>query len=493
MEEIAVRHRWSALLKSALALTAVASLLSGCADVVNGTPQLANAPNADIKVKGDSGSQFDTQVKNSLSDIFDFWKTEFPKVSGGKPFQPLKGGLYSVDGLKVALTKKVEGEAKNEACMHREPTFIVDNGAFCTLDDSISWDRAPSHLFAQLAQKYGPLMVALVFAHETGHAISYRLGIFDRKDLRTIDTESQADCAAGAWAAWALKGNAAHFRDVTPQKLDDALEGFLDGRDATPGTPDDISHGNGFDRLSAVADGIDKGAAYCFSDGYFASRTFTERPFATASEFQGGDNTPIGNILDPSAANPFVKDLNRFWEAAAKSIKKTFEPVKITEAEHPKCGSSATSEFGYCPDDNTVYYNTKFAAAAYNSLPTVEADPATGNVTLSENQPGDFALGVLFSIGWGMAVRHQLFGRPVDGKDALIAAVCYTGSYAKNVNVDPSTPGRFITLSPADLDEATSSMLAQVGKEEAFGARGSTGLNRIQAFVNGYRGGLSGC
>ena len=40
--------------------------------------------------------------KNSLSDVFDFWKGEFPKIDNGKAFAPLKGGLYSVDGLKVA-------------------------------------------------------------------------------------------------------------------------------------------------------------------------------------------------------------------------------------------------------------------------------------------------------------------------------------------------------------------------------------------------------
>jgi predicted metalloprotease len=488
-----VREHWSAPGKGVLAVLAAVGLLAGCAQVVDGAASVDNARNADIKVVGDSGGAFDTSVKNSLSDVFDFWKIEFPKIAGGKAFEPLKGGLYSVDGVKVAETKEVPTEAKAEACMAKSPTFIIDNGAFCTLDDSISWDRAPSHLFAQLAQKYGTLMVALVFAHEMGHAISYRLNIFKRSDLRTIDTESQADCAAGAWAAWALKGNAAHFRDFTPQKLDDALEGFLDGRDSTPGELDDISHGNGFDRLSAVADGIDKGASYCYSDGYFSSRTYTERPFRDQQEFEGGDNTPIADILTLDPQNSFVRDLNRFWEAAAKSIGKSFNPVKIAEADSPKCGSSAGSQFGYCPDDNTVYFNPKFAQEAYNSLPTVDFDSTTGDVTLRENQPGDFALGVMFSIAWGMAVRHQLFDRSLDGKDALLAAVCYTGSYAKNVNVPADTPGRIIVLSPADLDEATSSMLGQVGRPQAFGARGSTGLDRIQAFVKGYRGGLSVC
>jgi predicted metalloprotease len=489
-----VRTRWTTRVRVALAAVASVGLLAGCAQVVSGAASVGNAPNADLKVNGDSGGAFDTAVKNSLSDVFDFWRGEFPKVAGGKAFPPLKGGLYSVDGEKVAETKRVPSYAESEACMAKQPTFIIDNGAFCTLDDSISWDRAPEHLFAQLAKKYGDLMVALVFAHEVGHAISYRLGIFDRTDLRTIDTESQADCAAGAWAAWAIKGNAAHFRNVTPQKLDDALEGFLDGRDATPGTPDDISHGNGFDRLSAVADGIDKGATYCFSDGYFASRSFTERPFADEQEYQGGDNTPIEQMLKTSSDNFFVKDLNRFWTAKATSIDKTFKPVSIAEAAHPKCGAEeASSRFGYCPDDNTVYYDTGFAEQVYNSLPTVDFDSTTGNVRLQSNQPGDFALGVMFSIAWGMAVRHQLFGRDLTGQDALLAAVCYTGSYAKDVNVAPNTPGKDITLSPADLDEAVSSMLSEVGRPEAFSARGTTGLDRVQAFVKGYRGGLSVC
>lgn len=75
------------------------------------------------------------------------------------------------------------------------------------------------------------------------------------------------------------------------------------------------------------------------------------------------------------------------------------------------------------------------------------------------NQPADFALGVLFSIGWDMAVRHQLFHGALADRASLIAAICYTGSYAKDTNVDQATHGQFITLSPADLDKAASAML----------------------------------
>ena len=137
----------------------------------------------------------------------DFWKANYPKISGGKPLPPLKGGLYSVDGVgRSPSTGGVSGPASKEACIERSPGFIIDNGAFCVLDDSIVWDRADPHLFAQLAKKYGPLMVgadlrARVRARDQLPARRLRPGTAPK----TIDTESQADCAAGAWAAWALQ------------------------------------------------------------------------------------------------------------------------------------------------------------------------------------------------------------------------------------------------------------------------------------------------
>lgn len=487
---VAVRsRRW---IRRVVPLLITCLTLAGCATVVDGTPTLGNAPNANLTVKGSDNGAFDTTVKNALSDIMAFWQVNYPKIANGQRLTALKGGFYSVDGLKVAQTKTLEGPAKNNACAQKSIGFVVDNGAFCLLDDSISWDRAPTHLFAQLADKYGPLVVALIFAHEFGHAISYRKGVFDNQNLPTIDTESQADCAAGAWAASALKGDDPHFRNVTPATLDKALEGFLDGRDGTPESQQEISHGNGFDRLSAVADGIDKGPSYCFSSGYFSSRTFTERPFYANEGMQ--DNTPFAQVITTDPKNFFVTDLNRFWTLKAKTINKTFQPVKIASASRPKCGaSSAAAKFGYCPDDNTVYFDPAFAQSVYNSLPGVNADPATGNVQLVDNQPGDFALGVMFSIGWGMAVRHQLFNRSLIDKQALAAAVCYSGAYAQDINVAPQTAGHPLTLSPGDLDEAVSAMLDQVGRDQAFGARGTSGLDRIQSFVKGYKGGLSAC
>ena len=479
----------------ATALGAVAVLsLSGCASTVAGEPSAENARNATLNVVGvDRSSSFDQTVQNALSDIEAFWTVQFPTISGGKPLEPLKGGLYSVDGLAVANTGVVAGPAADEACIARSASFIVDNGAFCVDDDSIAWDRSETHLFAQLAKRYGSLMVALIFAHEFGHAISYRLGVFDRTpQLATVYTESQADCAAGAWAASALKHQDPHFVETTAASLDDALEGFLDGRDSTPGTINEISHGNGFDRLSALADGLKNGVKYCYSDSYF-DRTFTERPFSSQSDYDSGGNETLSQVIDTSAVNGLVSDLNRYWTAAGRTMNKRFTAVKLALADHPACGGTPSSEFGYCAEDNTVYVSTSFASAAYNSLPGVQIDDDTGNVTLAFDQPADYALGELISIGWGLAVRHQFAGGSLDTGTALTAAVCDTGAYAKDINVAAGTAGHDFTLSPSDLDEAVSALLDLAGQDRAFGSRGTTGLDRIQAFNQGYKKSVSSC
>ncbi|GAB2473050.1 neutral zinc metallopeptidase [Jatrophihabitans fulvus] len=487
--------RFGRFSRSLAVAAAAAVALSACSAVVDGTATIENAPNADLSVKGvDPSSNFDRVAQNSLADIESFWKQEFPSVSGGKAFPDIKGGYYSVDGVKVAESGSADGQpVEKEACAQRSVSFLVNNAAYCRLDDTIVWDRSPDHLVGAIAKKYGEFTLAFVFAHEMGHAIQQRLRVFDN-DPKTIYTESQADCAAGAWAKSAVDQRAPHFRDVTPAKIDAALEGYLNVRDSTPENIDEISHGNGFDRLSAVADGYDKGVKYCYSPGYFQSRTFTERPYSSDDDKASGGNLPFDEVIDTnSSTNAIVTDLNRFWTEKARSIGKQFQPVKIAEADHPKCDADGTVEFGYCPDDNTVYFSKKFAEQAYNSLPGLKLqDGKERNVELLFNQPADFALGTMYSIGWGLAVRHQLFKRSLAGADALQAGICYTGAYAKDINVAADAGKRFF-LSPEDLDESVAALLDEVPQDSAFGARGTTGLERIQAFFKGYGGTLSVC
>ncbi|TAM88946.1 MAG: hypothetical protein EPN43_07665 [Jatrophihabitans sp.] len=466
------------------AAACAALVLAGCAQVVRGTGSRATAPDAALAVTGASGSPFDVAATNALADVMDFWRVQYPKVSGGHALPPLKGGLFSVDGNHVVRTGAIDGPAAKEACASRKPAFIVDNAAFCLLDDSIIWDRAPNHLIGVLFDRYGPLLMGLVFAHEFGHAIQFRVGPND--NVPTVLSESQADCAAGAWVASALAGDAPHF-PITPADLDRALNGYLQVRDSPPTSTRGISHGNGFDRISAIADGIAHGAAYCFDPAYL-TRTITERPYTTDSDYAAGGNQSIGWI-----AEKLPPDLNRFWAQAAASVGRTWQPVALAQADHPRCAPNGPSQVGYCPDDNTVYLSADYAKTAYYSLTDRSIDRQTGDVTLVPDQAADFALGTVLVIAWGMAVRHQLFDRSLQDTAALRAASCYAGAYARTINVGQGQQPGEILLSPPDMDEATSAMLNLVGTEAAFGARGTTGLQRVQDFVTGYTGGLPAC
>ena len=473
-----------------VAAVAALGLLGGCVQAVDGTPGVADAQ---LDVVGDSGDAFDTSAKNALADIETFWRQEYPKVADGAALPKLRGQLYSVDGLQVAQTRKLPEAVAGNACLKREKLFIVDNAAYCQLDDSILWDRSPEHLVPKLASTYGDAVTALVFAHEFGHAIQQRVGI--PANTPTIYTESQADCAAGAFVAYAMAGNAPHF-PIDAAGLDQALIGFLQIRDSTPESPQDISHGNGFDRVAALQAGIANGATYCFSSDYFDTRRFTEVGYVPGSiDQQQNGNLPIQQMLTNKGI--MIPDMNRFWTDAGDTVSRTFEPVKIAEAGRPKCADAGTSaQFGYCTDDNTIYYSKDFANAAYNSLAAIDPQKGTGNIRIVTDLPADYSLGVLFAIGFGLAARHQFFDGSQDDAKALLAAICYAGAYTADVNPATNTDigaDRKFVLSPPDMDEATSSVLILVGRPDAFGERGTTGLTRVTAFVTGYTKGLQGC
>jgi predicted metalloprotease len=465
-----MRVRPASILRGpALALVA-ALVLAGCSATVAGHGALdapAVQPTSSLTVVDDGHTDFDRLAKNALTDVEAFWTTNYPLVSGGKALPALAGGIYSVDDQHLTT------DDSDNACLKQEPDIIQDNAFYCSLDDSIAYDRVG--LVPQLAQKYGSYMVALVFAHEFGHAIQARLGI--SKNRSTIYKESQADCAAGAFTASVLNFRSPYFR-ISAADLEKVLVGYIQLRDpAGTDASESGSHGDGFDRLSALADGINKGVTYCYAADW-DKRTFTERPFTSDSDYASGGNETEAEVLNPGTADAggggLQPSLNDFWTAQAKTIGKTFTPVKIAKADHPPClvssGATTDSEFGYCASDNTVYYSQSIADKAYVA--------------------GDYALGTLFVYGWGLAVRHQLFARSTDDEPALLAAGCYAGAYSKSVN---TTDSQTFQLSPPDMDEAAVAVLTMVANPLAFGPRDTTGLDRIESFKTGYSGGLTAC
>jgi predicted metalloprotease len=477
------------LRQATAAAVAAGLLLSGCTVSVT-SPRRSNspAPNATSRVINDGGTPFDQLIKNAVADVQSFWRATYPTVSGGQPYQPLSGGIYSVNGDELTPA------TRRNACLAQQPNSVQNNAFYCQLDDSVVYDRNPEHLIAQLGQQYGQFIVVAVIAHEWGHAIQQRLGIFDGpRQPPTIATETQADCAAGAFIGAAQKGQAPHFPITQPQ-VERTLLGYLEVRDPPPVSASEISHGNGFDRLTAMAEGIQDGAAHCFNQ-QFLQRSFTERPFTSDADYLQHGNLPFEQVVQEQPTSPgqttLQEALNTFWAEAASSIGKDWRAVRAVPASRPPCTGSDRTKLAYCPSQNELFYDTGFARQAYNSLPSLQINPRTGRVRLVDDAPADYALGTLFGYGWAMAVRAQLFGQPIDDKAALIAASCYSGAFTASINSDDPTSN--FQLSPPDMDEATEAVIKLVPMDQAFGARGTTALDRIEAFTRGYFQGLPGC
>ena len=157
-------------------------------------------------------------------------------MSGGKPLTPIKSGYFSVDGLAVAKNGKVDGPAAEgrlppaQRELHRRQRRVLPPRQFHR--EGPRADPPARQARRALRQPHGRAGVrARVRSRDQLPPRGLRLLTGE-----AVLTESQADCAAGAWVASALKKQAPHFRDVTPATVDAALEGFLDGRDSTPGT-----------------------------------------------------------------------------------------------------------------------------------------------------------------------------------------------------------------------------------------------------------------
>lgn len=460
------RPRRRAMSRAAALLAVLAVVLSGCANQISGTGSLAQIKgggNDDFDIIGAVGSPYDSLAAKSMVDIESFWNEAYPKISGGRPMTPLAGGVWSVDGGNPSP------ESRKEACLARDARIVKDNLMHCRLDDSVVYDRT-SDFFAQLANDTGEFTLAAVFAHEMGHAIQYRL---NSEPDSSVLVETQADCYAGAWIGWVLAGKAANFR-ISPSELDTTMIGYIQLRDPDGSDSDvDGAHGNGFDRIAAVADGIKGGASACVTSSW-QNRQITERPYTDPNDYKLGGDLPFDGAADGGDVIDLgPKDLEAFWTKAFTDSGRTWKPVTATQANPPACsGTKITGEIGYCPKDNTVQYEDGLLRDAYSY--------------------GDFAPMTLLGLGWGLSVVNQL-GRDTTTGTALLSASCYQGAYAASRNVDQGSSDGVLTLSPADMDEASIALLLLAGENDAYGARGTSGFDRVRSFITGYFGGLPSC
>ena len=98
---------------------------------------------------------------------------------------------------------------------------IANNAFYCNTGDIVAWDD--EKLIPTLRRQYGDFTIAIVMAHELGHAVQARTKVV----AKTVTKEQQADCYAGAWVASVWNGYSKNFK-VGLAELDKAVAETVD-------------------------------------------------------------------------------------------------------------------------------------------------------------------------------------------------------------------------------------------------------------------------
>ena len=411
-------------------------------------------PPPEVNIEGSDGSELNDVIGNAITDLEDFWTDAYPEAYG-EPYEPLSGGLFAIDsttdpnGIPCASSPDIND--------------LLDNAFYCPPADAVVWDQ--ERFMPDLADRYGSFTVAVVIAHEWGHAIQDRA----RFDEASVTTELQADCFAGAWVQHVDDGDSERF-SVTTDELDEALAGVLSLRDAPGGVADDPSaHGSGFDRVGAFQDGFQDGVTRCaeFTDGDPAPYEF---PFSDDDEkATGGDLHLSGPAGDEGIIELTFPSLDAFWTDTFPTVSggddwdPLGEPVAFTPDDPPTCGGDPVK--GYllfvCIPDRFVGFESE------QTIPDVY------------DQGGDFAVATLFATQYGLDAVEQL-GTADDEVTATLQGDCFAGAWSAAL-LPPNPPEDYLlSLSPGDLDEGVAVLLSF--RSEGDRERQGPGFDRVKAY-----------
>jgi predicted metalloprotease len=408
-------------------------------------------------------TDIDTITQLTINDLELWWAAELPAVFGVTyepvsefgPYFPSQGDVPFCGGP----LKREEFEA---------------NAFYCSINDTVRWDA--EDLMAPLFGEFGDFTVALVLAHEWGHAVQARFG-FDDFTNPTIVSELQADCLAGSWTRRIAREESDLLR-LEPGDLEEGMAGFLligDQLGTNPGGAN--AHGGSFDRLNAFFEGFNGGTTEC-STYEDAPPEIVFIPLRVGEDPNEGGDLPLADTA------PFLIDaLEAFWAIEyPATFGEPWVPVSASipylpsTGSFPACGDTTLDasfyegNAFYCPPDDFVAWDDE------QLFPDLYVEI------------GDFAIGLILANEWGRAVQARA-GLPLDTPAAQRQVDCLTGVWTAALIPDDNPTG--ILLSAGDLEEGIAGFLtlsAGPGEEGAVSA-----FDRFESFKEGFVGGTEAC
>lgn len=425
-------------------------------------------PDATLQVEGATGGEEDRIATNAVADLYEYWNEQLPKHFDEK-FEPIKR-LVSYDSNGAGVT----------ICGASTAGFV--NAFYCGGggEDAIAWDRGV--LLPGLTDKFGPMAVVGVLAHEMGHAVQFRLGEKSNmsQSTPTIVREQQADCYMGNFMRWVVEDKSKHFQLNTGKGLNEILATVFFIRDpAGLDSKTEGAHGLAFDRVFAFQEGFKKDPKRCAEmDVEEIDNRIEEKERNEVDEAQGGN------------ADLNEKNLGLLQDSLDEAFRaNNAEQPEITE-NGSKCEQGeSTSPATYCPDENIVGIDV-------SKLQEIAKPPAEGvEPGVDGAGIGDFAAFAEIASRYTLAIQKQM-GAGLDDKKAGLRTACLTGAWAKyTVDDDPNTQDGKLHLAVGDLDEAVAELLQDDSliAADINGKQIQSGFARVEAFRRGYMEGSSPC
>ncbi len=405
----------------------------------------------------------DAVVTSAIEDLQAFWAEELPAQTG-QDYTPISSAaLYSYNEDDPPPACGADGTA--------DYADVAGNAFYCGAGNFVAWDTG--ELMPDLIRNYGEFTVAMVMAHEWGHAIQGQLQI----DGPTVYLEQQADCFAGAWGRRIAAGESPTLA-LGAGGLDAALGGMIKFRDE-PGTAvaDPQAHGSAFDRVRAFQEGFLNGSAKCF-DYLNNPPPVVELPWNDGADIEQGGDIPYDEFL------PLITDeLSNFYVSLAGGEfipPDHLIPYVVGEGEPPSCGStpldeSARGQAYFCPDDNTVLFDEEMLRSIHAQI-------------------GDLGSATVLATQWAVSAEIQagLDAELITSDAGMNQRACLTGVWLASFVNGAELEGRQLSLSPGDLDEAMAAFIA-FAQPDAADPTHSIAFERVAFMRNGFVDGVQGC
>ncbi|WP_197375125.1 neutral zinc metallopeptidase [Mycolicibacterium baixiangningiae] len=415
------------------------------------------------EVTDSDGGDTDSLAAAAISDIEEFWAQAYPETFDGAEFTPVDA-LVSWDS------------ADYDGMFCGADTIGLVNAGFCLVDNTIGWDRG--ELLPALRAANGDMGVAMVLAHEYGHAVEHQARL-NRRDTPILVSEQQADCFAGAYMRWVAEGSSPRFTLSTSDGLNEVLSAVIAFRDPLFSESDELAaideHGSAFERVSAFQFG--------FTDGPGSCAAIDLREIG-----QRRGDLPVLLPEDQTGELPVTADSVRSIVDAMNFAFRPARPPRLdftAEAADTCPDARPSPPVSYCPASNTLVVD----------LPELEAmgarqeDVGTNGLATGDNT----AYSVLMS-RYLQAVQHER-GLVLDTAEAALRTACLTGVATTELTRNVTTPdGNTIALTAGDLDEAVSGILTNgLAASDVNGESVPSGFARIDAFRVGVLGDEQRC